>query len=80
MNNAKEWIALNRPQTKEETSSGLSLQNTSKVKEQLLKELVELEKQAEVLKQGEHGVDFSMLQTYKEMIQSRQSYFNQLTR
>lgn len=80
MTKTLEWLDLNRPQSKEETPSGLSLQNTFTVKEQLLKELLELEKQAEVLKRSDQGVDFSMLQTYKEMIHSRQVYFSQLSR
>lgn len=79
MTKTMEWIALNRPEPKEETSSGVSLQNTSSVKEQLLKELIELEKQSEMLRTDQHHVDFSMIQTYREMIHSRESFFNELS-
>ncbi|KKK63308.1 hypothetical protein LCGC14_2995620, partial [marine sediment metagenome] len=55
-------------------------QNTVLVKEKLLEELVELEKQMEVLESQNAFTDFSMMQTYKEMIHSRKSFFNELNR
>lgn len=73
-------LDLHRPQRKNETSNGVRLQNTETVKEQLLAELVELEKQREHLEENSNTVDFSMLQTYKEMISSRKSLFNKLNR
>jgi hypothetical protein len=71
-------LDLNRPQSRHETAGGVSLQNTSSVKEKLLEELVELEKQMETLESQETVTDFSMIQTYKEMIHSRKSFFNEL--
>lgn len=80
MKKAIGYLDLNRPQSKHETSGGVGLQNTVQVKERLLGELVELQKQMEVLEAKEGEVDFSMLQTYKEMIHSRKSLFNELNR
>ena len=71
-------LDLNRPELRHETAGGVALQNTESVKEQLLEELVELEKQMEVLEAQAATVDFSMLQTYKEMIHSRRVFFNEL--
>lgn len=73
-------LDLNRPQPRQETSGGARLRNTQWVKDQLLAELVELEKQMEQMKADSETVDFSMLQTYKEMIHSRKIFFNQLNR
>jgi hypothetical protein len=73
-------LNLNRPGSRNETSGGVRLQNTGLVKEKLLEELVELEKQMEVLKSQDFTVDFSMMQTYKEMIHSRKIFFNELSR
>ena len=72
-------LDINRPQLRHETLGGVSLQNTSKVKEKLLQELLELEKQMELLKSESGKVDFSMMQTYKEMIHSRKTLFNELS-
>jgi hypothetical protein len=71
-------LDLNRPELRHETAGGVALQNTKSVKDKLLEELVELEKQMEVLEAGAVTVDFSMLQTYKEMIHSRRVFFNEL--
>ena len=73
-------LDLNRPESKKETPGGARLQNTMLLKERLLEELVELDKQLEVLSNQEDHVDFSMLQTYKEMIHSRKTLFNKLNR
>lgn len=74
-------LDLNRPQSRHETPGGVRLQNTEVLKEKLLAELVELEKQMETLKsKPSPRVDFSMLQTYKEMIHSRKILFNELSR
>lgn len=80
MANAIVSLDLNRPQYKAQTLGGVSLHNTDLVKQQLLKELVELEKQMDVLKSSGDAVDFSMIQTYKEMIHSRRQFFNELNR
>jgi hypothetical protein len=53
--------------------------NTSALKEKLVREMLELDKQREEMEIGASKVDFSMRQTYKEMIASRQSLLNQLS-
>lgn len=73
-------LDLNRPEHTGETAGGARLQDTTQVKEQLLAELVELEKRMEVLEGASNSVDFSMIQTYKEMIHSRKVLFNELNR
>lgn len=78
MNHTIGSLNLNRPRPKQETSGGTALHNTGSVKVQLLEELVELEKQMETLKQGAPAVNFSMIQTYKEMIHSRKLFFNEI--
>lgn len=80
MGNAIGSLDLNRPQPKQQTLNGVPLQNTELVKLKLLEELVELEKQMEDLKASADTVDFSMIQTYKEMIHSRKNFFNELNR
>lgn len=79
MNSAIGSLNLNRPQPKNETSSGLGLCNTARLKHQLLGEMVELDKQLELLKCPFGSVDFSMMQTYREMIHSRKILFNDLS-
>ena len=71
-------LNLNRPKRKGQTLGGVPLQNTELVKQQLLVEIVELEKQMEALITSGDAVDFSMIQTYKEMIHSRRQFFNEL--
>lgn len=56
--------------------SGIS--DSFALKEKLMKEMLELNKQREDMEIGSSTVDFSMLQTYKEMIASRQSLLDQL--
>ncbi len=73
-------LNLNRPKARYETAGGVRLENTELLKEKLLEELVELDKQMEVLKSSGDKIDFSMMQTYKEMIRSRWSFFNELNR
>jgi hypothetical protein len=80
MNKAIGSLDFNRPLTRYETAGGVQLENTEFLKEKLLEELVELDKQMEVLKSNGDKVDFSMMQTYKEMIHSRRVFFNELSR
>ncbi|MFT5691049.1 MAG: hypothetical protein ACI92E_000374 [Oceanicoccus sp.] len=77
MTRAMELLALNQCQHRE-ISDGRNPQATSVLKEQLLKEVRALEKQAKQLQLTEDGVDFSMIQTYREMISSREKLFTQL--
>ncbi|MGK0441009.1 MAG: hypothetical protein ACJA0N_000804 [Pseudohongiellaceae bacterium] len=73
-------LKLGKPSSKMETQGGVSLQNTGLVKAKLLEELVELEAQMDRLKSTSNTVDFSMMQTYKEMIHSRQVFYKELDR
>ncbi len=50
---------------------GVTLNNTCLVRRQLMDDIVRLERQAEVLALNGGPHDFSMIQTYKEMIHSR---------
>lgn len=78
MGNAIASLNLNRPQCKRQTSGGVSLCNIEPVKSQLLTEMVALEQHMEALSSDAGALDFSMIQTYKEMIRSRQQFFNEL--
>ena len=71
---------INKPCLRNETPGGVSLENTAAVKAKLLEEMIELEQQRDNLEYESGKVDFSMLQTYKEMIQSRRVLFNKLNR
>lgn len=73
-------LELNRPEIRHGILGSVALQNTKSVKEKLLQELVELEKQMEVVEAKITTIDFSILQTYKEMIHSRRVFFNELNR
>ncbi|MFA7554311.1 MAG: hypothetical protein WCY88_08675 [Spongiibacteraceae bacterium] len=80
MNKIISSLDLNRPHPTHKTAGGVALQDTRLVKDKLLEELVELEKQQQLLAQQGCNIDFSMLQTYKEMIHSRKAFFNELNR
>lgn len=59
--------------------TGLNSHNTNALKEKLVKEMLELNKQRQEMEiGGEGGMDFSMAQTYKEMISSRRNMLSQL--
>lgn len=73
-------LKLGKPNSKKETQGGVGLQNTELVKAKLVEELVELEAQMERLKSASDAVDFSMMQTYKEMIHSRKLFYRELDR
>jgi len=80
MTKTMELLALNQRRQKEELTNRRNLQNTGVLKEQLLNEVRELEKQAARLQLTEDGVNFSMIQTYREMIHSREKLFSELTK
>ncbi|GLS25866.1 hypothetical protein [Marinibactrum halimedae] len=60
------------------TSSTLNQQKTNIEKAKIEGEIISLRRQLEQLNIDADGVDFSMKQTYKEMIQSRQEALSQL--
>lgn len=73
-------LNANRPASRWESLAGVSLRNVEATREHVLQELVELESQMNRLKSSSGAVDFSMLQTYKEMIASRKRFFSELNR
>lgn len=54
------------------------LHNPNQLKQHLIKEMLELDKQKQALEASNSQVDFSMMQTYKEMIQSRRVLLEQI--
>ena len=59
---------------------GVTFQSISRVKEQLVREITNLERQLERMRLSDDMVDFSMLQTYKEMIHCRKEMLAHLPR
>lgn len=59
---------------------GVSFNSTAPLREQLIREITSLERQLEHMKLNQMHVDFSMLQTYKEMIHSRREMLGSLPR
>lgn len=64
-----------RPQ---QPHTGLSISDTNALKEKLVREMLELDKQRQELEIGASEMDFSMVQTYKEMIHSRRMLLDKL--
>jgi len=71
-------LDLHRPPSRRESLAGVRLQNIQAVKEKLLEEMVELESQMEKLKGSGDPIKLSLIQTYREMIHSRRTFFNEL--
>lgn len=57
---------------------GVDFQDTHSVRQKLIKEIKHLERQAAHMSTDSGHVDFCMIQTYKELIHSRQVMLNQL--
>lgn len=74
-----EELDLHRPQARSDLGVP-RLSNVSAVKQQLLQEIIELQRQLDGTGSAPGGVDFSLIQTYREMIHSRRALFNQLER
>lgn len=62
---------------KDRSLANANLNDTHALREQLLKEMLMLDKQRQELESGDH-MDFSMVQTYKEMIQARRVLLDKL--
>ena len=67
-----------RPRKTQQFHSHMSMSETHALKEKLIREMLDLDKQRENLEIGASQMDFSMVQTYKEMIHSRRMLLNQL--
>jgi len=72
-------LDLHRPPGRD-SGSGPRLSNVALVKQQLLQEIIELQRQLDSTSAAPGGVDFSLIQTYREMIHSRRALFNRLER
>lgn len=61
---------------------GIAFSGIEPLREQLIGEITKLERQLEQLRLTDDGkdIDFSMLQTYKELIQCRKGMLNDLPR
>lgn len=73
-------LDLHRPPSRKDSLGGLRLHNSQAVKAHLLEEIVELETKLEKAKGSGKTVDLSLIQTYREMIHSRRTFFNELNR
>lgn len=71
---------LHRPPSREDATGAARMSNVPAVREHLLKEIVELESKLEHLKSASSPPDFSLMQTYREMIHARKELFHQLAR
>lgn len=54
------------------------LHNPNELKERLIREMLELDNQKNLVELSNKPVDFSLLQTYKEMIQTRRQLLEQI--
>jgi hypothetical protein len=80
MKKSTDNLNVNRPESRWESLAGVKLRNVEATREHVLQELVELESQLGRLKGQSGPVDFSMMQTYREMIASRKRFFEDLNR
>lgn len=69
-----------RIKNKNKPLDGQKLNNTNALKEQLLREMLELDKQRQQLELEGDAVNFAMLQSYREMIQTRRIMLDRLNR
>lgn len=71
-------LDLHRPPARN-SGRGPRLANVALVKQQLLQEIIELQRQLDAA-DGQGGVDFALIQTLREMIHSRRALFSRLER
>lgn len=64
--------------TMRECHIGVTYNRTSRMREKLIREITGFERELDALRMKGGAVDFSMLQTYKEMIACRQSALKHL--
>ncbi len=74
-----EELDLHRPPSREDIGAP-RMANVAAVRQQLLQEIIELQRQLDSAAEAPGGVDFSLIQTCREMIHSRRALFNQLER
>ena len=73
-------LVLQRPTPRPEREFGNVLQNVETAREKLLEEIEMLESRMEQVRAAGSPMDFSLIQTYKEMIHSRRMLFIDLSR
>lgn len=73
-------LELQRPTPRPERQFGSTIQNVETMREKLLEEVVMLESRMEQVKAAGSPMDFSLIQTYREMIHSRRMLFIELSR
>ena len=67
-------------QSGQKTLTVVKPQVTDAEKGKLLGELIEIDRKMQELKTHGSDVDFSLIQTYKEMLHSRRAYYEKLCR
>ena len=65
---------------KPQHSFNAHLSGTDKLREQLINEITRFERQLVNLKGADQSVDFSLIQTYKELIHARKELLDRLPR
>jgi hypothetical protein len=73
-------LDLNRPPARDNPIGGIKLRNAQAVKAHLLEEIIELETKLDKIKGSGDPVNLGLIQTYREMIQARRSFFAELNR
>jgi len=66
--------------SKPQHSFNAHLSGTDKLREQLINEITRFERQLANLKGADQPVDFSLIQTYKELIHARKELLDRLPR
>jgi len=66
--------------SKPQHSFNAHLSGTDKLREQLISEITRFERQLASLKGADQPVDFSLIQTYKELIHARRELLDRLPR
>jgi hypothetical protein len=78
--NSHSDLDLHRPPSRKNPIDGVKLQNVQAIKAHLLEEIIELESKLDKIKGSGDPVNLSLMQTYREMIHSRRTFFNELNR
>ncbi|MDB6062632.1 MAG: hypothetical protein JWM78_2735 [Verrucomicrobiaceae bacterium] len=73
-------LDMHRPPSRKNDMNGVKLQNIQAVKARLLEEIIELESKLDKIKGSGDPIDLSLIQTYREMIHGRRSFFAELNR
>lgn len=80
MKKGTDTLNINRPPSRRDTLNSAKLRNVDATREHILQEIIELESQLDRLKCKAGPVDFSMIQTYREMIATRKRFFEEISK